>query len=279
MQPATSPAASDACAIARSPDWRTAVTDLLDYWVSQGKCFSSGEVAATIRTHRIDLKFRVSSIGEQIRDLAQMSSLPCYDDGNGDGIDPVRSDRIADGSGRTPSGTLVFVYGPRYEDAQDHEFEVDIPSPGKVQDGTRTGAPTATGGPLTPSTPIPTGGPLSPTPAPTPAPKATVKKVRGVNPATGYPDPYVGACTRLFVPRAVIDDFRKKSGFTGNVLHVEIAGDEVIITATGTARTQARTIWKGHGQIGFYRKGDPFIPGKRFPVQSVTDEAVILELY
>ena len=38
--------------------------------------------------------------------------------------------RMTGGFTRTPPGTQVFVYGPDFNEVDNHEFEVDIPKPG-----------------------------------------------------------------------------------------------------------------------------------------------------
>lgn len=124
--------------ISGSADWRSAVSDLLTFWVSEGRCFSSGEVAACLRTHRTDLVFSVPRVGEHVRDLFYGQGMPVYvDDGTGTGnpTTPVQVSRFTVGlyPNRTPANTEVFVYGPNQQACLDHEFEVFIPKPGETQ--------------------------------------------------------------------------------------------------------------------------------------------------
>jgi len=112
-------------------DWRTAVNALLDYWTANLRCFSSGEVAATLREHRPDLRFSVLSVGEHIRDLFYAQTLPQYPGP----VDAVMVPRVTEGlfPNRTPAGIEVFVYGPEQQECLDHDFEVFIPHPGESQ--------------------------------------------------------------------------------------------------------------------------------------------------
>lgn len=115
--------------IANSPDAETAVNDLLAFWASEGRCYSSGEVAATLRIHRPDLSFSVPTLGGKLRDRFYSNTLPQYaDDGQGNGpVSPVQRGRFTVGKYRTGAGIEVFVYGPNTLDCDTHEFEVFIP--------------------------------------------------------------------------------------------------------------------------------------------------------
>lgn len=115
--------------IANSPDAESAVNDLLAFWASEGRCYSSGEVAATLRIHRPDLSFSVPTLGGKLRDRFYSNTLPQYaDDGQGNGpVSPVQRGRFTVGKYRTGAGIEVFVYGPNTSDCDTHEFEVFIP--------------------------------------------------------------------------------------------------------------------------------------------------------
>lgn len=118
-----------------NPDWRQAAVDLVNFWIGQGRCFSSGEVAAALRIHRPDLRFSVPRIGETLRDLFWSNQMPPYaDDGNGMGpASPTQIIRFCTGRfpDRTPANTEVFVYGPNQMACESHEFEIFIPKPGE----------------------------------------------------------------------------------------------------------------------------------------------------
>jgi hypothetical protein len=117
-------------AIANSFDWRSAVTDLLNFWTSQNRCFSSGEVAATLRIHRPDLQFKVMSVGEHIKDLFYSNMVPQYPNVGY----PLQVPRFTTGKfpQRTPSSTEVFVYGPDPITVMNHDFEIYVPFPGEA---------------------------------------------------------------------------------------------------------------------------------------------------
>jgi len=122
-------------ALVNSIDWRTAVTDLVRFWINEGRSFSSGEVAAAIRIHRPELQFRVGSVGEMLRDQFHSQNLDLYpDDGYGSPTYPYQGLRIAQGlyPTRTSAGTEVFVYGPSQDAIDEHPFEVYIPIPGEA---------------------------------------------------------------------------------------------------------------------------------------------------
>lgn len=117
-------------AIEHSQDWRGATVDLLTFWIDEGRCFSSGEVAAALRVHRPSLFFTVPDIGERIRDLFWSDSLMEYTlDDMGNTAAPVQVSRFTTGRfpDRTPANTEVFVYGPDSEACDAHEFEIFVP--------------------------------------------------------------------------------------------------------------------------------------------------------
>ena len=121
---------SEATVLSPAQDWREGTRHLIDHWTNQGRCYSSGEVAAALRTHRQDLRFSVTTLGEYVRDLFYQGELPS---------NPVQVSRRTTGNGRTPEGLLVFVYGPDEPTAEAHNFEVEIPRPldsGKRKDRT-----------------------------------------------------------------------------------------------------------------------------------------------
>lgn len=116
-------------------DWRTAADALLAFWISKGRPFSSGEVAACMREHRPDLRFSVPGVGDYLRDAFYSGTMPQYPDDIGGFVAPTQVARYTEGlyPDRTPAGQQVFVYAPDAQSGEDHEFEVYIPKPGETQ--------------------------------------------------------------------------------------------------------------------------------------------------
>lgn len=119
----------NATAIVNSADWRGAVDDLLAFWASEERPFSSGEVASALRTHRPDLRFSVLKVGEYLRDTFYSQTMPSYAGGQ-----PFQVPRLTEGlyPTRTPAGAEVFVYAPDPDEGDGHDFEVYIPEPGET---------------------------------------------------------------------------------------------------------------------------------------------------
>lgn len=253
---ATSTATNEAEALSNAADWRSAASALLDFWVSKGRCFSSGEIAAALRTHRMDLRFSVTSLGEYIRDLFYQGALPCYDDGAGNPLNPAQVSRYTTGKSRTGSGVLVFVYGPDQNACDTHDFEVEIPLPGTpngvVTDGPQTPAPTVPKRPKAPRT-VP----------------------------AGLPDAYVTDDGRCYVPRKVVDEFLAAADMTlryGDEVHVTHTAGKVEVTGKAQPGSKAYNIWQGTGKVAFYsQNGSPFPAGTKYPC-TVTPLAITVDL-
>lgn len=107
---------------------------LIAHFVKNEVPFSSGEVAAYIRTYAPGEAFSVANLGSKIRDLYDAGEMPSYSSGY-----PVRVPRTTsshahtmDGNlapSKTPPGTTVFVYAPTEDIGRAHDFEVIIPDP------------------------------------------------------------------------------------------------------------------------------------------------------
>jgi hypothetical protein len=102
--------------------WREAVSIIVDGKMNNYECFSSGEITKEIRTYRPDLRFSHWDVGQYMRDLYYDGEMIDFDDNMA-----VQVPRRTQGKSRTPAGIEVFVYGPDYESAQNHDFEVEIP--------------------------------------------------------------------------------------------------------------------------------------------------------
>ncbi len=253
---ATTDHTTEAAAIKDATDWRTASSDLINFWIALDRCFSSGEIAACLRTHRMDLRFSVTSLGEYVRDLFYQGDLPEYDDGAGNGLSPVQVSRYTVGDGRTPPGVLVFVYGPDQNTAETHGFEVDIPRPGNLPaDG------------IGPSVSVPT---------PTTAPDSGPRPV-----PANLPDAYVLKDARCYVARKVVDAYlgtAKVALRQGDEMHVTLTNGVAKVTATAQPGSTTYNIWKGSGRVAFYSStGVPFTEGTKFPVD-VTPNGITVDL-
>ena len=118
--------------IENDSDWKKVALAFIDYRIGTDQCFSSGEIARDMRLYRPDLVFGVRELGEYVRQEHGNNSFASYDDGF-DEVYPVTVQRTTSGSGRTPSGLNVVVYGKTQTDCNGHTFEVDIPPPGGLK--------------------------------------------------------------------------------------------------------------------------------------------------
>lgn len=255
MQLASTTATSTEDAVRNSPDWRSAAFDAINFLVSNGLCFSSGEIAALLRTVRPDLAFRVTGIGEYIRDLFYNQAIPCYDDGQGNPLSPIQVARVTQGKSRTPVGQTVFVYGPELAACEAHEFEVEIPLP-PAQPGTVTTAP---------SLPGPVSAPALP------APTTDGDEVRA----------YVGKDGRCYLPRKIVDRFLQEAGIHlryGDSLHVTLNGNTATVTAEAGTDSKPYSVWQTTGRLAFYGpQGRPLPQGAKYRV-TVDEDAITVDL-
>lgn len=125
--------------IKNAGDWREIAAYLLDHYRTTDQCFSAGQIADFIRQHRPDLDFRVRDVSDYLRSAYEDLSIT-YEDGLGELQPAVRMARSTAGTGRTPAGVAVMVYGPNYDDVINFIFEVDIPPP----QAAKVGYPTET---------------------------------------------------------------------------------------------------------------------------------------
>ena len=120
---------STAAKFSPSLTWQDAVCALIDSHVASGTCFSSGELARTLRLARPDYRFAVTELGEFVKDLFHQGAIE-YAGPMGRMIAAVQVPRRTQGHSRTPAGTEVFVYAPSEAIGARHDFEVEIPRPG-----------------------------------------------------------------------------------------------------------------------------------------------------
>lgn len=279
-----------ASAISQSTDWRTAVTDLVAWMVANDRCFSSGEIAAYLRTYRSDLAFRVSGIGDQIRDAYDNNTFPSYDDGQGNVLYPTRVPRTSAGIARTldgrtvttktPVGQTVFVYAKDGSDGFAHDFEIYIPDYDDPQ-GTRavdyTGpAPVQAQIISTPSQ-TPGAAPVVSAP-PTPAMGVLITGTLSKDDQTAYVRPD----RRLCVPRAAFEVWVNltgqplRGGQNGDPVYVTVDGLKVIITRESTPTSQEYHLWRNNGRIAV-DKTPAVTPGEKFKI-TVTAADLTIDL-
>jgi hypothetical protein len=108
--------------------WQDAVCTLIDHDCRTDTCFSSGELARTLRLERPDFRFAVTELGEFVKDLFHQGAIE-YRDHHGRVTPAVQVPRRTAGLSRTPVDTEVFVYAPTPMLGTVHAFEVEIPRP------------------------------------------------------------------------------------------------------------------------------------------------------
>lgn len=108
--------------------WQDGVCTLIDAMTTSETCFSSGEIAKTLREQRPDFRFAVTELGEFVKDLFHEGAIE-YRDRYGRVSPAVQVPRRTSGRSRTPANTEVFVYAPLPALGMVHDFEVDIPRP------------------------------------------------------------------------------------------------------------------------------------------------------
>jgi hypothetical protein len=216
-------------------DWRTCAFDLIRWLVANDRCFSSGEVAHYIRTHRPDVSFSVLDLGNQVRDWYYGQEFPSY----GSGLYPAMVPRTTAGVYRTQAGVRVFVYAPSADEGRAHDFEVEVPLPPAVD-----GQPPR----VAPSDPATITGS-----------RRTDDELLAV----------VRADRRCVIPRAAFEFFVHATGRTIRIgsdpVHITFSGDEARITLDPTPTSTPYHLWAGRGRVAFASgTGTPFTPGQRF---------------
>lgn len=261
---------ANAAPIVNSPDWRTAVVDILAAWIAVGRCFSSGEVASALRVHRTDLRFSVPNLGEYIRDCFYGGTLPTYppvDDGTGVMIEvPVTmSPRFTVGlyPDRTSAGVRVFVYGPEVGACDAHEFEVFIPNPAAGE--TMASAPTPAKGTAAPARGSQAGSKVPITIGGNKTPAGDIK-------ATVWPDFRVG------IPRSAFEVAVHLAGTPikgGDPVFVTCTATEAIVTLADVTGSTRYDLWTAGGRIAFVNPIVPFVPGTKYKLDITAGKIVI----
>ena len=101
--------------------WQHAAKLLITFYTETSACFSAGEICRDIREARPDLRFSVFTLlgfveAQDVRYLGQPA---------------VTVARRTAGRTHSPVGSDALVYGPTEAEAMAHDFEVEIPLPGR----------------------------------------------------------------------------------------------------------------------------------------------------
>lgn len=247
------------------PDWQAATDALIDLFVSHGECFSSGEIAAHLRTFHPELRFSVTShVGEHIRERFYADNLPEYTLSDGTTVHVAQVPRTTGGYTRTPIGTQVFVYAEDYQSGMDHEFEVDIPLPGTqvaADPGDAYGLPAR---PVQAATPVQT------------APRNVATTVTGRQ-ASGSLTVNVRTDARVNVPRSVFEALlhETKTALRGGdrvYVNIDDAAGRAIISLDPEPGFTAYNLWATTGRIAFRHPVTPFNPGDNFALEIEADK-------
>lgn len=253
---------------AGEPDWSGAVDALIAECIRLNVCFSSGEIAAWLRTYRPDLRFSIThNIGPYVRGRFTGGSLPDYTSG------PVeQKGRQTCGYSNAPVGTTVYVYGPDSFAISTHRFEVAIPAPGGAMPDL-TDLPEVPTQPSTPLQPVLT---IPSAKSSQPAPKAIG---RGGTFASSY-TASVHVDHRLCVPRRAFEALasrQQRSISGGDDVYVAFSDDDITISLDPVQGGRRYTLVTSRCRLLFAsRSGTPFSTSDRFSV-SVTDGALKLD--
>jgi hypothetical protein len=233
-------------------DWMAATDEILDLFIENGQPFSSGEIAAHLRTFRPDLRFSVtSSVGEHIRERFWACSLPLYEHDDMSTTPVEQVSRVTQGFTRTPLGTQVFVYGPDQQTCLDHEFEVEIPAPGVQVPADPTDAH---------------GLPAKPVQAPQP-----VQGFVSLKPQQPKRDlvATIHSDGRCYIPRSAFEAFLHETQTTlrgGDSVFVLVEGDEARINMDSDDGAQIYQLTTMRGRIRFPHPTSPFKPGNSYRI-------------
>lgn len=239
------------------PDWKGALDSLIELFAHKGVPFSSGELAAHLRTFRPDLRFSVTnSVGDHLRSRFHMDTL-WHTDESGDEIPLVQVPRVTEGWSRTPPGQSVFVYAVNRTDGESHPFEVEIPLPGAQAQIEPDGLPAI---PVQPATPQPHFVKLAP------------RKAASNLSATVHVD------ARLVIPRAAFEELLHATNTAlsgGDSVYVSISDEEVRIALDPSPGYKAYSLQATRGRILIRNDKQDFNPGSTFPIEVEGDELVV----
>jgi len=236
------------------PEWLGATDALITLFVESRECFSSGEIAAHLRTFNPALRFSVTSnLGEHIRDRFYGNSMPLYPNPDGTFSPIEMTPRMTAGFTRTPPGTQVFVYGPDNTSCVAHPFEVEIPAPGTT---------------VAPAPGDAHGLPARPVQAPVP-----VSHFVTLQPRKSHVDlrATVHADGRCCVPRSILEEllYETQAGLKGGdplYVLVDNAAQQARIGLDRENGAQAYSVWATTGRCYFPNPAHPFTPGDCYAV-------------
>lgn len=258
--------------------WNAAVPEVIAWCVANNRSFSSGEIAAMLRTFAPNpdtFVFSVAALGEVLRNLYDNGGFPTYADGSY----PSQVARMTTGVARTldgrtvvsktPPNTSTFIYAPSGAEGYAYDFEVYVPDWNDPE--SQRAEPYA--GPAIPSTDGP--GPVTP------------QKGVLITGALKKDDliAYVRSDNRLCVPRAAFEAYVAltgiplRGGVNGDSVYIDYVGQEVHITrepaASGTA--VAHQLWSTRGRVAFPSGpgASDFVSGDKYNITVSVDKIVV----
>lgn len=245
-----------------TPDWLAATDALISLFVSHGHPFSSGEIAAHLRTFRPNLRFSVTTqVGAHLRDRFSSGTLPAHVLPDGSVTEYVQVPRVTEGYSRTPPGASVFVYALSEADGRAHPFEVEIPQPGSPPQIESDGLPPI---PLQPVTPAAHFVALAP------------RKAAGSLHATVHTD------GRACITRAAFEELLHEvqaSLRSGDDVYVSVSPAEIRVSLQAKPGYKAYSLQAARGRILVPHPTTPFQPGLTFDVTvDVASQELVVDI-
>jgi hypothetical protein len=254
-------------------DYLGAIDALIELCISRGACFSSGEIAAWLRTYRPDLRFNAASdIGNRVRGRFG-AGMPDYATGK-----VLQVSRYTSGYSTTSVGHLVYVYAPSISAGQAHPFEVTAPAPGAMPDPNNL-----------PPVPVQPAAPIKPNTRQTSRKVSAARKARKTRArrrttprnASRPRTATVHGNGRLCVPRASFEALAEKLGTPiqgGGTVYVSHSDDSVLISLTADPAAVAYTLVSTRCRLLFAsHTGTAFKPGRSYTVV-LTDAGLSIDL-
>jgi len=250
-------------AAADTKNWRAAVSAFIAHKIESNLPFSSGELAAELRTHRPDLAFSVIALGDFVRDMFYAGAMDLYDDGMGGLVPPCQIPCTTQGIGRTPAGQIVFVYGPDPVTCQGHPFEVDIPLPGVASNSNPVQSLPSNGG-----TPAALTAQSSGVHPPSGQTRTPVQVTGSAAPGT-IPNATVHIDGRLCVARGAFEAFVLALNHVmrgGDPVYVRFDGNTLVISLDAKPGTAKYDLAKYRGRVLVTPPNLPLQPGDKYAI-------------